>query len=77
MPGGMFGLYACKYTKTTWCRRVCMNIRVAEVMGSVMRFMGRGAAMQAVPWDGVEGQTATKQLLGSAGLPCVIYYSAG
>lgn len=54
-----------------------MNIRVAEVMGSVMRFMGRGAAMQAVPWDGVEGQTATKQLLGSAGLPCVIYYSAG
>lgn len=25
----------------------------------------------------VEGQTATKQLLGSTGLPCVIYCSTG
>ena len=44
-------------------------------MGRVMRLWveakadkGRGAE---------EGQTATKQLLGAAGLPCVIYCSTG
>lgn len=38
---------------------------------------GCGAGAGRRQGGAAEGQTATKQLLGSAGLPCVIYCSTG
>lgn len=42
--------------------------------GQSYEVMGGGEADEG---GAAEGQTATKQLLGSAGLPCVIYCSTG
>lgn len=47
---------------------------MARVTGLWVEAAGRA---KTVDKGAVAGQTATKQLLSSAGLPCIIYYSTG